>query len=423
MNAPFNARNGGDKRIFSDIRIADLIEKSKNLAPPTKEIEVERLIAESRQSATVKGQPSGERETETGNIHAEAKKAYESFPNLFSKEEREAWYKTESFRKTGLSVSDVENLVQSEEEKIQGLKPSTDKKVVTFSKTKELDRKFGYRSSEAESGSESRKNYVLARVESVTKDGNTEEAVRTLNEKAKSAGLPAEYRIAEIKADGRITRKIAGPVNAGNLASERERILYAGQAVQVDFTGTKKKHAGVQDMVREQIEKNTAGKAVNLSSGGSTETTSVGKGYGDGHSLKAESSDSGENSAYKAVGISGETPSTVNGSNNDGSPDVNTVLTEGFKGSGSKTGSSQSKKKLTPEENEAERMARINANYEHDRAVLAKSDPMFARNEFWDVGHAEGSGEVTDRELAKLAQIKIEEKKNRLLDGGNFNEY
>ena len=81
MNAPFNARNGGDKRIFSDIRIADLIEKSKNLPPPTKEIEVERLIAESRQSATVKGQPSGERETETGTglTHKEesgADKAY-----------------------------------------------------------------------------------------------------------------------------------------------------------------------------------------------------------------------------------------------------------------------------------------------------------------------------------------------------------
>lgn len=50
MNVPFNARNGGDKRIFSDIRIADLIEKSKNLPSPTKEIEVERLIAESRHS-------------------------------------------------------------------------------------------------------------------------------------------------------------------------------------------------------------------------------------------------------------------------------------------------------------------------------------------------------------------------------------
>ena len=78
---------------------------------------------------------------------------------------------------------------------------------------------------------------------------------------------------------------------------------------------------------------------------------------------------------------------------------------------------------LTPEQEEAARLERMNANYEHDRAVLAKTDPLFARNQFWDVGHAEGSGEVTDRELAKLAQIKIEEKKNRLLDGGHFNEY
>lgn len=85
--------------------------------------------------------------------------------------------------------------------------------------------------------------------------------------------------------------------------------------------------------------------------------------------------------------------------------------------------SGQTKPMLTPEQEEAARLERMNANYEHDRAVLAKTDPLFARNEFWDVGHAEGSGEVTDRELAKLAQIKIEEKKNRLLDGGNFNEY
>ena len=179
MNAPFNARNGGDKRIFSDIRIADLIEKSKNLPPPTKEIEVERLIAESRQSATVKGQPSGERETETGK----AKKAYESFPNLFSKEEREAWYKTESFRKTGLSVSDVENLVQSEEEKIQGLKPSADKNVVTFSKKRELDRKLGY----AAESTERSRNTLLARIEPVTHSLNAEETAKRLE---RIQGLP-----------------------------------------------------------------------------------------------------------------------------------------------------------------------------------------------------------------------------------------
>ena len=84
--------------------------------------------------------------------------------------------------------------------------------------------------------------------------------------------------------------------------------------------------------------------------------------------------------------------------------------------------SGQTKTMPTPEQEEAARLERMNANYEHDKAVLAKADPMFARNQFWDVGHAEGSGEVTDRELAKLAQIKIEEKKNRLLDGGHFNE-
>ena len=215
MNAPFNARNGGDKRIFSDIRIADLIEKSKNLPPPTKEIKVERLIAESRQSATVKGQPSGERETETGM----AKKAYESFPNLFSKEEREAWYKTESFRKTGLSVSDVENLVQSEEEKIQGLKPSTDKNVVTFSKTKELDREMGYNAQDAEQN----RNATFAKIVPIMQSRNTEETVRELNEKLKSADIFTDYKVAEINANGRLSRELAAAVNAADFVDWRSR--------------------------------------------------------------------------------------------------------------------------------------------------------------------------------------------------------
>ena len=59
----------------------------------------------------------------------------------------------------------------------------------------------------------------------------------------------------------------------------------------------------------------------------------------------------------------------------------------------------------------------MNANYEHDKAVLAKEDPMFAKNKFWDVGHAEGSGEL-DRNsynnmLNKVKEeslMKIEEK-------------
>jgi hypothetical protein len=46
---------------------------------------------------------------------------------------------------------------------------------------------------------------------------------------------------------------------------------------------------------------------------------------------------------------------------------------------------------LSPEDREAERMARINAHYEHDRAVLAREKtPALARSDTHDVGHAEG---------------------------------
>ena len=61
--------------------------------------------------------------------------------------------------------------------------------------------------------------------------------------------------------------------------------------------------------------------------------------------------------------------------------------------------SGQTKQMLTPEQEEAARLERMNANYEHDKAVLAKADPMFARNQFWDVGHAEGSGEEFSRNI------------------------
>ena len=74
--------------------------------------------------------------------------------------------------------------------------------------------------------------------------------------------------------------------------------------------------------------------------------------------------------------------------------------------------SGQTKPMLTPEQEEAARLERMNANYEHDRAVLAKTDPLFARNEFWDVGYAEGSGEESDREKIKRDTRRVE----RLID-------
>ena len=63
---------------------------------------------------------------------------------------------------------------------------------------------------------------------------------------------------------------------------------------------------------------------------------------------------------------------------------------------------------------EADRLERMNANYEHDRAILAKTDPAFAKNQFRDVGHAEGSGEESDREIRKATQRLKENMKERV---------
>lgn len=69
----------------------------------------------------------------------------------------------------------------------------------------------------------------------------------------------------------------------------------------------------------------------------------------------------------------------------------------------------------TPEEI---KMAKMNANYEHDKAVLAKEDPMFAKNQFWDVGHAEGNGEL-DRNSYNNMINKVKEESLMKLDEKN----
>ena len=74
---------------------------------------------------------------------------------------------------------------------------------------------------------------------------------------------------------------------------------------------------------------------------------------------------------------------------------------------------------LSAVDKEKLRMARINANYEHDKAALAKNDPLFAKNRFWDVGHAEEDGEKLDEEQVKKDTAWFEnslndEIKNRL---------
>ena len=64
---------------------------------------------------------------------------------------------------------------------------------------------------------------------------------------------------------------------------------------------------------------------------------------------------------------------------------------------------------------EMTKLDRINANYEHDKAILAKSDPLFAKNQFWDVGHAEGESDNLDANIIKnIVSINSEEQLEKI---------
>ena len=54
---------------------------------------------------------------------------------------------------------------------------------------------------------------------------------------------------------------------------------------------------------------------------------------------------------------------------------------------------------LSAADKEKLRMARINANYEHDKKLLAKEDPAFVRSPFHNIGHAQGNEDDMDRNL------------------------
>jgi len=72
---------------------------------------------------------------------------------------------------------------------------------------------------------------------------------------------------------------------------------------------------------------------------------------------------------------------------------------------------------LSAADKEKLRMARINANYEHDKKLLAKEDPAFVRSPFHNIGHAQGNEDLSERDLYKIARELNEEKKEKLRNG------
>ena len=69
---------------------------------------------------------------------------------------------------------------------------------------------------------------------------------------------------------------------------------------------------------------------------------------------------------------------------------------------------------LSAADKEKLRMARINANYEHDKKLLAKEDPAFVRSPFHNIGHAQENEDDMDRNLQ--TQRKADITAQKLLD-------
>lgn len=75
----------------------------------------------------------------------------------------------------------------------------------------------------------------------------------------------------------------------------------------------------------------------------------------------------------------------------------------------------QSRHAKKQQNQEMTKLDRINANYEHDKAILAKSDPLFAKNQLWDVGHAEGESDSLDANIIKnIVSINSEEQLEKI---------
>ncbi|MCI6799265.1 MAG: hypothetical protein MR970_07390 [Spirochaetia bacterium] len=83
---------------------------------------------------------------------------------------------------------------------------------------------------------------------------NTEETVRELNEKLKSADIFTDYKAAEINANGRLSRELAGAVAPDDFARERNRIIF-GEDVQQNVPAKKRDGKSLNTLATPKAEK------------------------------------------------------------------------------------------------------------------------------------------------------------------------
>ena len=299
-----------------------------------------------------------------------------TIPNLFNKTEREVWYSTESFKKIGIQKEEIEQLIEEEQEKVKS-NTKTINIIKEYSKTKELEKRYGTLKEDLSFNEPTVSK--IARIETVTKAKSVDKVIEELKAQEKDSSLikneattvqQQTYIPAQIKADGRINRQILGTVSGKEYVTERNNLLNSSKTIDTNNTT---RIPSISEIVKQQV---------------------------------AEQRNENKTSFIQDNTVINERIAVETYSNQD-SVTQNVLQTEPVEYSvGSKNPKVYKKVEQTPEEI---KMAKMNANYEHDKAVLAKEDPMFAKNQFWDVGHAEGSGEISNRELEKLATLQSEE--------------
>ena len=222
------------------------------------------------------------------------------------------------------------------------------------------------------------KTTKIARIETVTKTKTVDKVIEELKAQEKDSSKSKNeartvqqqtYIPAQIKADGKINRQILGTVSGKEFITGRNNLMNVSKPLVSKGTNT----INISEMIKQQV---------------------------------AEQINENKTSFVQDNTVINERIAVETYSNQD-SVTQNVIQTESVEYSiETKKPKVYKKVEQTPEEI---KMAKMNANYEHDKAVLAKAAPMFAKNQFWDVGHAEGSGEISNRELEKLATLQSEE--------------
>ena len=420
--------SGDDRRIFSDIKLSEFIAQAKDRPAMTKEVELERMIQRIGKIHESDTRKDGQNLKE---IDSTAIGASKYLPNLLNRAEREAWYRTDEFEATALTIGEVEKLAAMEEENYASMKPSVPSETRSYSIERELDEKYGY----ILSADVSHESPVMARIVPATRSRSGQETAGKLEEEhASSSSKPAKhqsadssgsgdglkFRAASTDASGRISRQISAAVWTDRLLHDKfKKSAIEAIDAHVNVNGN---HISEMDNGKNHIDRyeEANGKESPLPAAGSV-TSSAGN-LSDAtwnrtsDVVSHESTDVRNNpDTHTGMLFNGRVPDqeAMESSHGRYTGDIS-EKTPASKPAQQKNSGKVNESTSHPaiEDEEAVKLERMNANYEHDRAILAKTDPAFAKNHFRDVGHAEGNKKKMDIDKIKKNTKRLE----RLID-------